>query len=80
MKPKFRLKQKVRVLSVIKTNGDLVFGTVIGVELYSPKTYWGYVNEKEYFSRFTDYRYLVAYEMSRSFIREYFEESKLEKV
>lgn len=58
---KFRLKQKVKILSSKKIDGRYNYGTIIGVELQPDSYYLGYVNEREYLRRFTRAQYKVAY-------------------
>lgn len=55
-----RMGKKVKILRQ-KTDGRFNFGKIVGVELMEDNMYLGYMNKREYLSRFTVPRYKVAY-------------------
>lgn len=61
MKPEFRMGQKVIILSSKKRDGRYNHGTIIGIEKYEDALYCGYINEKEFLSRFSKCRYKIVY-------------------
>lgn len=56
-----RFKQKVKILSSLKTDGRYNYGKIVGIELLQDGYYLGYTSEKEYLARFTVPKYKVAY-------------------
>ena len=58
---KFKMGQKVKILSSKKTSGLFNYGTIIGIEKEEDAYYLGYISEKEYLARFTTIKYKVAY-------------------
>ncbi len=51
----------VTILSSEKTDGRFNSGKIIGVEAMADNLYLGYVSKKEFLSRFTVFRYKLAY-------------------
>lgn len=58
---KFKMKNKVRILTSKKIDGRYNEGIIIGMELIENGFYLGYSSKKEYLNRFLSERYKVAY-------------------
>lgn len=58
---KFRMGQKVKIISSKKTDGRFNYGTIVGIEKEQDAFYLGYISEREYLSRFTVINYKIAY-------------------
>lgn len=59
--PKFRLGATVTILASEKSDGRFNKGKIIGIEATTDNLYLGYVSKKEFLSRFTVFRYKLAY-------------------
>jgi hypothetical protein len=62
VKPKFRLNQKVTILTGKYLDGHLDVGFVIGIEKYSEQTYVSLMSAKHFLSLLNAFRYKVVFE------------------
>lgn len=63
MTAKFRMKQKVKIISSQKTDGRFNYGRVVGIEIKQNAFCLGYSNKTEFFKRFdgASIEYTIAY-------------------
>jgi hypothetical protein len=75
----YRFNQKVIPIHHTKIDGTKQIGSVIGIEKLPDATYLRLYSLKQYLSKFTQYRYKVAYQDSftKNFCSEWFLESDL---
>lgn len=61
--PKFKLRQEVKLLSSMKSDGSYNYGRIMGIEIQQNGFYLGYANKSEFFARFDGsmVNYKVAY-------------------
>ena len=58
---KFRMNQKVKILSSKKLDGRYNYGKIVGMEKCQNGCYMGYKNEKEFLARYTIEKFKVVY-------------------
>ena len=78
---KFRMNGKVKIISNKKVDGRYNYGTILGIEKIQDDFYLGYTSEKEFLSRYTQYKYKVVYIdcVTQRANEEWFHEDDLEK-